>query len=102
MNSTAQWNGVHGIADYGLWFILSSLPVQTRVVQNHYGPCCKLMFLVFSDFSVFTHVLVLVGDASDCKLQNLLRIGLTPDVSRVCPGPECIGPEVASFGCVAV
>ena len=129
MNSTAQWNGVHGIADYGLWFILSSLPVQTRVAQYLDEPCCRLMFLVYSDFSVFTHVLVLVCDesdcklqnlmrgnliswslhvfvqdldASDCKLQNLLHVGLTPDVSRVWPGPECIGPEVASFGCVAV
>ena len=44
MNSTAQWNGVHGIADYGLWFILSSLPVQERVAQYLDEPCCKLMF----------------------------------------------------------
>ena len=70
MNSTAQWNGVHGVADYGLWFILSSLPVQTRVVQYLDGPCCKLMFLVYSDFSVFTHVLVLVGDdrTASCRI----------------------------------
>ena len=73
MNSTAQWNGVHGIADYGLWFILSSLPVQTRVVQSLDELCRKLMFLVYSDVSVFTHVLVLVGDESDCKLQSLIR-----------------------------
>ena len=124
MNSTAQWNGVHGIAR--LWFTLS---VQTRVVQYLDEPGCKLKLLVYSDFSVFTHVLVLVCDesdcklqnlmrddtiswslhvfvqdldASDCKVQNLMRIGLTPDESRVCRGPECIGPEVAPFGCFAV
>ena len=42
MNSTAQWNGAHGIADYGLLFTLSSLPVQTRVAQYLDEPCCKL------------------------------------------------------------
>ena len=45
--------------DSGLFCPLSLF--KTRVVEYLDEPCCKLMFLVYSDFSVFTHVLVLVG-----------------------------------------
>ena len=64
---------------------------------------CKLQNLVCENLiSLTSSVFVQDLDVSDCKLQNLSRIDSTPIESRVCPGPECIGLEVAFFDCFAV
>ena len=87
-NLIAQRGGKHGIAVYRRWCTLTSPPVQTRVAQDFNEQVCMLKNLVYSDFSLFNHVFALNRDESDCRLQNLLRIGLTPADSRVRPGSE--------------
>ena len=97
MEPHTQRSGKHGIAVYRRCCTLTSLPVQTRVAQNFDEQVCKLKNLVYSDFSLFTHVFAQHLSESDWKLHFelsslLLRVVLRQSdrvpVKRV-PDAKC-------------